>query len=1197
MSFAHNLALLQQTISRLQPIHFPGLHGAARGLLLSQLCKTTRQPLLCITADEASAEQLAQDIAFFFGGMGTLAEPRILKYPAATQQPWDAVIFDAQTMANRLSVLFHLSQKTAGKIIVASLPSLAKKLMPVQQMNRLAELLAPGQEYARDVLALKLAHCGYRFSPLVEEVGHFSVRGDILDVFAPMSDWPFRLEYFGDYIESIRSFNPDTQKTIEHVDILHLLPACEWMYSPHHQTQAQNALRALAETVHLPTSKLKERFSQVEQESFGAGMESLLPAFYAEKLHTFFDYLKAGDWQPILFFNAPEEQERSLNEFYADMERSYQAALEREELTFPPSTLFLEYDELKTLLLPMPRLSGGGLTLENNPQILHFSFPSTQTLRESIRAHHGEESALAPFIEQLSNWRDMHMRTVVACGTLGQADRLKRLLSERNLRVDISQTPLDLEKLSWEPTSLAKIFIGEISAGFVAEDQQLTLLSDEDIFGVRARPKTRRRRNELGFAQDFGDLKEGDLVVHTDFGVARYTGMTKMLVQNVENDFLVLEYAGKDKVYLPVSRMRLISKFSGGDPTKVSLDRLGTTGWEKTKAKVKESLLKMAAELLQMYASRQAHPGFAFAPPNRYFHQFEADFEFEETPDQTKAIEDVLCDMQKPSPMDRLICGDVGYGKTEVAMRAAFKAVLDHKQVAVLVPTTLLAHQHVQTFKKRFADYPVHIEVASSLRKPKETAEIFKRTQEGKVDILIGTHKLLSSQLDFKNLGLLVIDEEQKFGVKQKEHLKKLKTQVDVVTLSATPIPRTLNMALGGLREMSIIATPPQDRRSIRTVVTKFDTQLIREAIQRELQRGGQVYFVHNRVQSIHSVEKLLKEIVPNALIGVAHGQLGEGRLEGVMLDFIQKKIQVLLCTSIIESGLDIPAANTMIVNRSDTFGLAQLYQLRGRVGRSKERAYAYLLVPARKTITKEAERRLEVLQTCSELGSGFSIASHDLELRGAGNLLGEDQSGAIEAVGLELYTQMLEEAVAQMRGQALPNRIEPDVQLPVPAFLPDDYIPNVHQRLVFYKRFSQAASFEELDALRLELVDRYGHAPAEVDALQALMQLKIELRELSIRALETGAGKLVFSLGAHTNIEPAKLTRLLQTSKGRYRLTPEMKFIAQLENKELFPQAKQALSDLRQCTTAPAPASSSSNTTPIAFKNQAVSHRKILSS
>ncbi|MCL2013228.1 MAG: transcription-repair coupling factor [Cystobacterineae bacterium] len=1191
MPYTHKLSLLKQALHAKQPVHLSGVHGAARGFVLSQLCKATEQTLLCVTADEASAELLAEDMAFFMGGMGTVEEPCILKYPAATQQPWDAVIFDAQNMANRLAVLFHLSQKSAAKVIVASLPALAKRLIPLQQINHLAELLAPGQEYARDALALKLAHCGYRFSPLVEEVGQFSVRGDIVDIFSPLGEWPFRLEYFGDYIESIRSFEPETQRTLENVDILHLLPASEWMYSPSHQSQAQASLRALAETVELPTSKLKERLSQLEQENFGAGMESLLPAFYAHGLQSFFDYLEAGHFQMLLFSNAPAEQERALDEFYADMERSYQSARQREELTFPPAALFLEREALTACLNRMPHFSGGGLTLEEHAQTLHFSFSSTQHLREAIRTHHGEESALTPLVEQLHHWRDAGMSTLVACGTLGQADRLKRLLDERNILTSISKTPLELEKFFLEPSHLAKIFIGEISAGFVAKEEQLVLLSEEDIFGVRARRKPRRKRHEFGFAQDFGELKEGDLVVHADFGIARYKGMTKMQLHNVENDFLVLEYAGKDKVYLPVSRMRLISKFSGAEPSKVALDRLGTTGWERTKAKVKESLLKMAAELLHMYATRQAHPGFAFSPPNAYFHQFEAEFEFEETVDQSKAIEELLCDMQKQSPMDRLICGDVGYGKTEVAMRAAFKAVLDHKQVAVLVPTTLLAHQHVQTFRKRFADYPVHIEVVSSLKKSKEVADILKRTQEGKVDILIGTHKLLSSQVDFKNLGLLIIDEEQKFGVKQKEHLKKLKTQVDVVTLSATPIPRTLNMALSGLREMSIIATPPQDRRSIRTTVAKFDTQLIKEAIQRELQRGGQVYFVHNRVQSIHAVEKLLKEIVPNALIGVAHGQLGEGRLESVMLDFVQKKTQVLLCTSIIESGLDIPAANTMIVNRADTFGLAQLYQLRGRVGRSKERAYAYLLVPSRKTITKDAERRLEILQTCSELGAGFSIASHDLELRGAGNLLGENQSGAIEAVGFELYTQMLEEAVAQMQGKPLPNRMEPDVQLPVSAFLPDDYIPNVHQRLVFYKRFSQAANPEELDALRLELIDRYGNAPSEVDALQALMQLKIELRNLSIRSLETGAGKLVLSLGTHANIDPDKLAGLLQTSKGRYRLTPEMKLVAQLGPEALFSQAKQLLADLRKCMPTPEAAAAS----PKVAQNQTLPHKRIL--
>jgi transcription-repair coupling factor (superfamily II helicase) len=679
-----------------------------------------------------------------------------------------------------------------------------------------------------------------------------------------------------------------------------------------------------------------------------------------------------------------------------------------------------------------------------------------------------------------------------------------------------------------------------------------------------------RKLSADAFAQGFRDLKEGDLVVHTDFGIARYAGLTKMEVRGIPGDFLVLEYAGRDKVYLPVSRMRLIQKFTGGDPSKVALDKLGSTSWEKTKRKVKEHLLKMAAELLSLYAARKAHPGTAFSAPDRYYRQFEADFEFEETPDQEKAIADVLSDMLRPEPMDRLVCGDVGYGKTEVAMRAAFKAVLDQKQVAVLVPTTVLAQQHWHTFRKRFDGYPVTIEVVSGMRRAQDNREALRRAREGKVDILIGTHKLLGAEVGFKDLGLLVVDEEQRFGVKQKERIKQFRSQVDVLTLTATPIPRTLNMAMSSLRDMSIIATPPEDRRAIRTFVVKFDPAQIREAILREVQRGGQVFFVHNRVRSIHSMERLLRETVPEVTVGVAHGQMGEGQLERVMTQFVDRQFQVLLCTAIIESGIDIAAANTMIVNRADQFGLAQLYQLRGRVGRAKERAYAYLLLPAGRTITRDAQRRLEVLQAFTELGAGFSIASHDLEIRGAGNLLGPDQSGAIAAIGFDLYTQLLEEAVAEMRGEPLRTAIEPEVMLPLPALIPDDYVPDVHQRLVFYKRFSMAARDEELQDLRAELVDRFGEAPDEVDHLSELMSLKVEMRELRLRALEAGPGRVVVTLGAEAALDPAKLAQLVQRSAGVYRLTPDMKLVAKVAEHTRGPayvlEAKKLLRDLRGC-------------------------------
>jgi transcription-repair coupling factor (superfamily II helicase) len=672
------------------------------------------------------------------------------------------------------------------------------------------------------------------------------------------------------------------------------------------------------------------------------------------------------------------------------------------------------------------------------------------------------------------------------------------------------------------------------------------------------------------FARAFGDLKEGDIIVHTDFGVGRYAGLVKMEVRGIPGDFLALEYAGKDKVYLPVSRMRLIQKWTGGDPEKVALDKLGGTSWEKTKRRVKEQLLKMAAELLQMYAARKAHPGHAYSPPDRYFHQFEADFEFEETPDQAKAIEDVLADMQKPTPMDRLVCGDVGYGKTEVAMRAAFKAALDRRQVAVLVPTTVLAQQHFQSFKKRFKDYPVSIEVISRLKTPQETRDILRRAKEGKLDILIGTHKLLGGEVTFKDLGLIVVDEEQRFGVKQKEALKRLRTQVDVLTLTATPIPRTLNMAMSGVRDMSIIATPPQDRRAIRTFVQKYDEGVIREAILREVQRGGQVFFVHNRVESIGAMEQKLAELVPEVSVSVAHGQMREGELDKVMTAFVEKKFQVLLSTAIIESGIDISNANTMIVDQADQFGLAQLYQLRGRVGRSRERAYAYLLVPARRAITKDAQRRLEVLQAFTELGAGFSIASHDLEIRGAGNLLGGEQSGAIEAIGFDMYAQLLDEAVAELKGEPLRQQVEPEVQLPIPALIPDDYVPDVHQRLVFYKRFSQAGTPDEVTDLRAELVDRFGEAPDEVDHLSEQTLLKIDMRELRLRGLETGAAKVVVTLGPDAALDPVKLAALVQRSQGVYRLTPDMKLVArvpaEVRDAGFIPEARKVLRDLGTC-------------------------------
>ncbi|MFZ5469010.1 MAG: transcription-repair coupling factor [Myxococcota bacterium] len=1165
------LERLTNALSHSRRVRTQGLKGAARGYVLSRLSKRLKAPLVCITADEDQADQLAADLAFFLGGEGTPLSPRVLRLPADEALPYDELSPTPAVVTERLGALFHLRQGTPFPALVLSARALHRKVLPPKVMNDLSELLGKGQEHGRDALARKLVEMGYLSSPLVEDVGTFSVRGDIVDVFPPLHERPVRLELFGDTIESMRVFDPQTQRTVDALDELYLLPARELLLTPLTRAAAEAAARAAAERVDVPSSKVRERIEQIREGLPSYGLEALLPGFFEGGLASVFDYLPFWSKEPLVYVDDPVAVERTVGELVSDLERSFADAEGRQDLALPPPAHFLFPDEVRARLAPLRVVEGGGLALSSDfaqsPPV-HFSFGSTQELRRDILSHHGEEGALTPLVERLSRWRDARIAAAIACGSLGQADRLKRLLLDRNVMVKVRPEPLEDPSRLYDPSVFAHLFTHEVSQGFVDGASGFAVVSDEEIFGARARRKTGRRRAESPFTAGFRDLKEGDLVVHTDFGIARYTGLTKMQVRGVPGDFLVLEYAGKDKVYLPVSRMRLIQKFSGGDPSKVALDRLGSGSWERTKKRVKEKLLQMAAELIQLYAARKAHPGTAFSEPDRYFRQFEADFEFEETADQQKAIDDVLADMHKPEPMDRLVCGDVGYGKTEVAMRAAFKAVLDKKQVAVLVPTTVLAQQHFLTFQRRFQDYPVKVEVVSRMRKPAEVREALARAKEGKVDVLIGTHKLLSSEVAFKDLGLLVVDEEQRFGVKHKEQLKRLRTQVDVLTLTATPIPRTLNMSLFGIRDMSIIATPPADRRAIRTFVLKFDPAQIREAIVRELQRGGQVFFVHNRVSSIHSMERFLKELVPEAKIAVAHGQMAEGQLEKVMVEFVEKKHHVLLCTAIIESGIDIPSANTMIVNRADAFGLAQLYQLRGRVGRSHERAYAYLLVPARRTITRDAQRRLEVLQAFTELGAGFSIASHDMEIRGAGNLLGPDQSGSIEAIGFDLYAQLLDEAVREMRGEPPKTEVEPEVTLPLPAFIPDDYVPDVHQRLMLYKRFSVAATPDELTDLRSELVDRFGEAPDEVDNLSELMALKIDMRDLRLRALEAGPGRLVVTLGPDAALDPLKLAALVQRSKGVYRLTPEMKLLAKVpEGQNLVAEAKKVLRELAGAT------------------------------
>jgi transcription-repair coupling factor (superfamily II helicase) len=1152
-----------------------GLSGSARGWVLTRLAHALNTPLVCITADDDAADGLASDLAFFFGGDGSKNSPTVLRLPADEILPWDELLPDSGLVTERLCTLFHLAKGTPFQALVLSARALHRRVLPPSVMRTQSQSIRVQDDVGRDALAMSLANMGFRNVPLVEDPGTFSLRGDILDVWAPLQDEPTRLEFFGDTIESMKRFDPVTQRTSEKLPELLLFPARELFLSDDTKRRAIATIRDLGEHQRVPSVTIRERIEQVREGLASADLEALLPGFFEGGLATVFDYLTTFSAAPLVWVDEPAQASQNLDDVFVDIERSFHDAGRRQELTMPPSAHFLSREEAAHRLAAFRVVEGGGLSLDtsvNTEPAFSFHFSGTKELRDAIRAHHGEEGALTPLLERIEAWHDERVVTAVACGSKGQAERLERLFKERGVRVKTHAAGLPTTPAEhFDAKQRAHLFVGEVTAGFIDLSGKLVVLSDEDIFGARARRRVRRRRTDVaGFVAGFQDLKDGDLCVHTEFGVCRYRGLVTMQVQGVSADFLVLEFAGKDKVYLPVSRMRLLSKFSGGDPLKVALDKLGTNSWEKKKQLVREQLLQMAADLLRLYAERQAHGGFAFSPPDRYYRQFEADFEFETTVDQQKAIDDVLADMSKAEPMDRLVCGDVGYGKTEVAMRAAFKSVLDRKQVAVLVPTTLLAHQHYNSFKRRFDGYPVSVEVVSGLRKASEVREVMRRAQEGRLDVLIGTHKLLSADVGFHDLGLVIVDEEQKFGVKQKEFLRKLKTNVDTLTLTATPIPRTLNMAMSGMRDMSLITTAPADRRAIRTFVNRFDPQLLKDAITRELQRGGQVFVVHNRVSSLPSMEKLLRELVPHATVVTAHGQMAEGELERVMLEFVEKRAQILLSTSIIESGLDIPSANTIIVNRADQFGLGQLYQMRGRVGRSKERAYAYLLVPQGSGVGKDAMRRLEVLQAFTELGAGFSIASHDLEIRGAGNLLGKEQSGSIEAVGFDLYSQMLEEAVAEVRGEPIRTHIEPEVNLPVPAFLPDYYVPDVHQRLVLYKRFSQAPHPDDLNDLRSELVDRFGDCPDEVDTLHELMLLKIDLRALQLRALDGGPGRIVVTLGADAALDGHKVAALVEKSKGLYRLTPDWKLVAKadpsVKGKDFIPAARRVVRDLLAC-------------------------------
>ncbi|HET7747036.1 MAG TPA: transcription-repair coupling factor, partial [Vicinamibacteria bacterium] len=959
----------------------------------------------------------------------------VLPFPAPGPAPYRGLPRHAEASLRRAAAL-HAALRGRARAWVASPAGLLRPVLAARLFETRVITVAEGEELTPDILLEALDEGGYRREDPVTAPGQCARRGGIVDVFPPDRDDPVRIEFLGDTVEGLRTFDPDTQRTTGHLPGVEVLPLSD-AFAPRSVTEALRELlpRRFAEAKDLPA--LLEKFERgtvvlddVAELLPAVPGTTVAPAAVVQDFTVLAVEPDAiGDEATALHERAAEERSR----------RPEAITLPPEEAMVPVDVLLARLEDGPAVHLREVDLEGRGLHVPCRP----------------VRRYAGDLRALATDLAASPG------RTVLFLGNAGRAERLEDVLREDGLAVG-DGTPIEAR-------------VGALSTGFELPDVPLRLLADGDVFPEEVHLHHRARGGRRSFLSDFRDLKVGDMVVHEEHGIGRYLGLETLEVAGTRREFMVLSYQGGDKLKVPVEAFDRVQKYASAEGARPKVDKLGSGTWEKTKRRVKKAMRDMAAELLKLYAERKARPGHAFTGGSPWQREFEEAFEYEETPDQAAAITDVMSDMSDEAPMDRLVCGDVGYGKTEVAMRAAMRAVLDGKQVAVLSPTTVLAFQHWKTFRKRFAPFPVTVEMVSRFRTPREVRQVLADTGAGKVDILIGTHRLLSRDVVFRDLGLLVVDEEQRFGVASKEKLKHLKTTVDVLTLSATPIPRTLQMGLAGIRDMSVIETPPKDRLAIQTSVVKFSTDVIASAIRQELARDGQVYFVHNRVESIYSLAALVQRLVPEARIAVAHGQLGEGELEKAMLAFVEGRADVLVATTIIENGLDIPRANTMVVNRADRYGLAQLYQLRGRVGRSDRHAYAYLLVPPDTVLSEIAKKRLAAMREFSELGAGFRVAALDLELRGAGNLLGGEQSGHIEAVGLDLYIKLLEQTILELKGQAQAERPRAVLNLRMDLRIPEEYVPEGHQRMGLYKRVSSVRSVAEIEALRAEIRDRYG--------------------------------------------------------------------------------------------------------------------------
>jgi transcription-repair coupling factor (superfamily II helicase) len=1157
----------------------------ARALALAALQREVGKCFAVVTEANRDLEAWERDVRFWYCALRGVVEcdETVLTMPSSESDPYAGASPHAETLEQRALTLWRLAGSEQDFVLLTA-RALARRTRPPEEVARAGARLKRDEDYAPEELVEKLVASGYVREDPVGAVGEFSMRGGILDVWSPGRTSPVRVEFFGDTVDSIREFDPETQLSTVQVAEVGIAPMRELAVMPvDFRLWAEAARERWSDERYARALRDRTVFAD-EGETF-SGWEWLISILYERKASVF-DYLK----DVVLVVDEPASVETYLGSVYETLDARYAETESADELGLRPSEWYLTAEELREQLGKVKRLElrtlgraaavvderlaldaeqptitigrarGGGSPL--------FLFPAVEVSEEvewraqSVRRYHGRLPELAGDVKRASGERNAGVLFVM--NSLGVAERVAEILADYDVQARVALSGETSASAIDAQTGGVFVTAGRLSGGFELPGAGLIVHVESDLFdeasdtalrveGKRQKEKGKSRKSKTAaFLSDFRDLKVNDYVVHVDHGIARFAGLQTLdLGPNKRGEFMLLYYADDAKLYVPVERLDLVQRYSSAEGNQPTLDRLGGLGWHKTKAKAKRAMRDMADELLRLYAERKLVGGFAFAGDSPWQSEFEEGFEYVLTPDQETAIEDVKHDMQEAVPMDRLLCGDVGYGKTEVAMRAAFKAVMEGKQVGVLTPTTVLAYQHFETFRTRFAAFPVHVELLSRFRSTKEQKDVVKRVEAGEIDIIIGTHRILSKDVRFRDLGLVVVDEEQRFGVAHKERLKQLKKKVDVLTLSATPIPRTLNMSLMGLRDMSLIETPPRDRLAIQTQVVQFSESVIKSAIELELARGGQVFFIHNRVESIETIAALVQRLVPQARMAVAHGQMNEKEMEQVMLDFVDYKYDVLVATTIIENGIDIPRANTIIINRADAYGLSQLYQLRGRVGRSNRRAYAYLLIPSEQGLSPIARRRLAAIREFSDLGAGFRIAALDLELRGAGSLLGGQQSGHMDALGFDLYTQMLERTVLELRGEAVEDETSVSISLGVDVAIPDDYISDMGQRLRTYKRVSSARDEGSLRAILAETQDRYGRLPESVERLFEYARLRRLAEEIGVVSIDRTHTGVAIKLSEKARVEPERLMALVGKREGAS-FTPSGVLRIELNEKEM---------------------------------------------